>query len=129
MHAVTDALRATVREVYRRSTISTRRDSHTLHLISTETLRQGVWGVRIRSVRPQQLRCETVHLIDHVLELSLGGVLAQRAHDSPQLLGGDGTVAILVEEGESLLELSDLLLRQLICAAFPSKIASCNQGG
>ena len=110
MHAVTDALRAIVREVYRRSTISTRRDSHTLHLISTETLRKGVWGVRIRSVRPQQLRCETVHLIDHVLELSLGGVLAKRAHDRAQLLGGDSAIAVLVEERECLLVLGDLFL-------------------
>ena len=33
---------------------------------------------------------------------------------SSQLLGGDGAVSILVEEGECLLELSDLLLSQLI---------------
>lgn len=30
-----------------------------------------------------------VNLVDHVLQLGLGGVLAQRAHDSAQLLGGD----------------------------------------
>lgn len=30
-----------------------------------------------------------VNLVDHVLQLRLGGVLAQRAHDSAQLLGGD----------------------------------------
>ena len=30
-----------------------------------------------------------VNLVDHVLQLRLGGVLAQRAHDSTQLLGGD----------------------------------------
>ena len=55
------------------------------------------------------------HLIDHVLELSLGGVLSQRTHDSPQLLGCDGAVTILVEKGESLLKLGNLLFRQLIC--------------
>ena len=31
-----------------------------------------------------------------------------------ELLGGDGPVPVLVEEGESLLELGDLLLRQLV---------------
>ena len=33
---------------------------------------------------------------------------------SSQLLGGDGAVSVLVEQGECLLELSDLLLGQLI---------------
>jgi hypothetical protein len=35
----------------------------------------------------------SVHLVDHVLELRLAGVLAERAHDSAQLLGGDLTCA------------------------------------
>lgn len=30
-----------------------------------------------------------VNLVDHVLELGLAGVLAERAHDGTQLLGGD----------------------------------------
>lgn len=34
------------------------------------------------------------HLVDHVLELGLGGVLAKRAHDSAELLGGDGSIAV-----------------------------------
>merc|ERR1712057_40607 len=55
-----------------------------------------------------------IDLIDHVVELSLGGVLAEGAHDSAQLLRGDGTIAVLVEEGEGLLELSNLLLGKLI---------------
>ncbi len=50
------------------------------------------------------------HLVDHVLQLGLGRVLTQRAHDSSQLLGGDGAITVLVEKGERLLELSDLLL-------------------
>ena len=33
---------------------------------------------------------------------------------SSQLLGGDGAISVLVEQGECLLELSDLLLGQLI---------------
>jgi hypothetical protein len=34
-----------------------------------------------------------IHLVDHVLELRLAGVLAERAHDGAQLLGGDLTCA------------------------------------
>lgn len=30
-----------------------------------------------------------IHLVDHVLELRLAGILAERAHDGAQLLGGD----------------------------------------
>merc|ERR1711910_189913 len=55
-----------------------------------------------------------VHLVDHVLQLGLCGVLAQGPHHRSELLGGDGAVAILVEEGERLLELRDLLLGQLV---------------
>ena len=69
-------------------------------------------------------------LVDHVLQLSLCGILAQRAHHGPQLLSGrnsrgiafqvlhqdfpclgsNGSIAILVEQGEGLLELGNLLL-------------------
>jgi hypothetical protein len=31
----------------------------------------------------------SIDLVDHVLELRLGGVLAQGAHDSAEFLGGD----------------------------------------
>lgn len=55
-----------------------------------------------------------VDLVNHVLQLALGGVLAKRAHDGAQLLGGDGAVAVLVEQREGLLELGDLLLGQLV---------------
>lgn len=34
-------------------------------------------------------RSVSVHLVHHVLELGFGGVLAQRAHHSPQLLRRD----------------------------------------
>lgn len=40
----------------------------------------------------------SVHLVDHVLEFSLGGVLSQRAHDSSKLFGGDGAIAVLVKQ-------------------------------
>lgn len=30
-----------------------------------------------------------IHLVDHILQLRFGRVLAQRAHDGAQLLGGD----------------------------------------
>lgn len=46
-----------------------------------------------------------VHLIDHVLQLCLSGVLPQRAHDCAQFFGGDGAVPILIKQGERLLEL------------------------
>jgi hypothetical protein len=60
---------------------------------------------------PQSVRePSSPYLVDHVLELSLGRVLAERAHDSAQLLRGDGTVTILVEQGEDLLDLGNLLL-------------------
>jgi len=55
------------------------------------------------------------HLVDHVLKLRLGRVLAERAHDSAKLLRGDGAVTILVEQGECLLELGNLLL----CSGMP----------
>merc|ERR1712022_30243 len=48
---------------------------------------------------------------------SASGVLAEGAHHGSQLLGGDGTVAILVEEGESLLELGDLFLGECVGGA------------
>ena len=98
-------------------------------------------------------------LVNHVLELSLRGVLAERAHDldgeggggvrgsggwrgeqpqgygqragkggggrySAKLLGGDSAVTILVEKGESLLELSNLLLSKLVCAPHNVGVAS-----
>ena len=43
-----------------------------------------------------------IRLVDHVLELSLGRVLAEGPHHGAELLGGDGTIAVLVEEGEGL---------------------------
>jgi len=43
-----------------------------------------------------------VDLVDHVLKVGLGGVLSQRAHDGAELLGGDGAIAILIEEREGL---------------------------
>merc|ERR1719456_2060168 len=55
-----------------------------------------------------------IDLIDHVLQLSLSGVLAQRAHHRAKLLGRNGAIAILVEEREGLLELSNLLLGELV---------------
>ena len=42
---------------------------------------------------------------------------------SAKLLGGDSPVAILVEKGEGLLELSDLLLSKLVCNPEPSSSA------
>ena len=36
-----------------------------------------------------------VDLVDHVLQLCLGGVLSQRPHHCAELLGGDGAIAVL----------------------------------
>jgi hypothetical protein len=55
-----------------------------------------------------------VDLVDHVLKLGFSRVLSERPHDGSQLLCGDGSIAILVEQGECLLEFGDLLFRQLI---------------
>ena len=47
----------------------------------------------------------SINLVDHVLQLSLGGILTQWPHDCSQLLGSDGAVSILVKQWERLLEL------------------------
>lgn len=31
----------------------------------------------------------SIDLVDHILQLGLGGVLAERSHDGTELLGGD----------------------------------------
>jgi len=41
-----------------------------------------------------------VHLVNHVDEFLLGGVLSQGAHHGAQLLGGDRPVTVLVEHVE-----------------------------
>lgn len=46
----------------------------------------------------------SIHFVDHVLKVSLGRVLAEGAHDCAELLGGDGAIAILIEQGEGLCE-------------------------
>jgi hypothetical protein len=56
----------------------------------------------------------SIHLVDHVSELSIGGVLAKRSHHSSELFRGDGSVSVFVEQREGLLELSDLFFSQLI---------------
>lgn len=40
-----------------------------------------------------------INFVDHVLQLSLGRVLPERAHDSSELLGGDGAIAVCVACG------------------------------
>ena len=46
-----------------------------------------------------------VDLVDHLHELGLCWVLAQRPHDHAQLFGGDVAVAVLVEQLEGVAEL------------------------
>merc|ERR1711884_450913 len=55
-----------------------------------------------------------IDFVDHVLKFSLCRILAKRSHHCSKLLGGDCAIAILVEQGECLFELSDLLLSQLV---------------
>ena len=45
---------------------------------------------------------------------NLSGKLGNRETHRSELLGGDGAISVLVEEGEGLLELGDLLLGQLV---------------
>ena len=40
------------------------------------------------------------YFVDHVLELGLGGVLAERSHDGSELLGGNGTIAVCGGQGK-----------------------------
>ncbi|RUS78963.1 hypothetical protein EGW08_013265, partial [Elysia chlorotica] len=63
-------------------------------------------GQELREIDHRQLTI-SVNLVDHVLQLGLRRVLAQRAHHSSQLFRGDGAVAVLVEQAESLFEFCD----------------------
>lgn len=56
------------------------------------------WIGAIQHVSLKDVLTVCVHFVDHVLQLSLCGVLAQRAHDCAQFFGGDGTIAVLVKE-------------------------------
>ena len=56
----------------------------------------------------------SINFIDHILEFSFCGVLAERSHDCSQFLGGDGAVTIFIEEGEGLFELGNLFFSQLV---------------
>ena len=55
-----------------------------------------------------------VDLVDHVLKFCFCGVLSEGAHDGAQLFGGDGAIAVLVEQRKRLFELGDLFLSQLV---------------
>ena len=70
----------------------------------------------MRLSRRSRRKCQQPHLIDHVLQLGLRGVLTERTHHGSQLLGRDRAITILVEQGEGLLELSNLLLGKLVCS-------------
>ena len=52
---------------------------------------QGAWQGRGRTREVDGAVVVGIDLVDHVLELRLAGVLAERAHDSAELLGGDLT--------------------------------------
>merc|ERR1712057_41647 len=54
-----------------------------------------------------------IDLVDYVVQLGLRGGLAKRTQDGAQLLGGDGSIAVLVEKQESLLEFGNLFVGEL----------------
>ena len=56
-------------------------------------------------------------LVDELLDLGLGGVLSERAHDVADEGDGDLAVAAVVVEQEGLLELRDLVLGERHAAA------------
>jgi hypothetical protein len=57
------------------------------------------------------------------LELGFGGVLTERPHDGAEFFGGDGAVAVFVEEGEGLFEFCDARLDEaLVMIAIPLRL-------
>merc|ERR1711865_848938 len=89
------------------------------HLEGLLDLLLGVGVLHLASHQVEELweidgaRTISINLVDHVLELSFSRVLAKGAHDGAELLGGNGTITILVEQGECLLEFSNLFLGKL----------------
>ena len=49
-----------------------------------------------------------VDLVDHVPEFGLCEPLAKKVQDGNDVLGGDGSIAVLVEEGEDVLQFGNL---------------------
>jgi hypothetical protein len=79
-------------------------------LSTTHTLLSAAAGSK-QSKKYSTAECQQrLYLVNHVLKLGLSRVLAERAHHRAQLLGGDSAVTILVEQGERLLKLGNLLL-------------------
>lgn len=58
----------------------------------------------VHMLKASQVLTISIHLIDHILQLCLCGILSQRAHDSPQFFGGDGPITIFVKEWKCLFE-------------------------
>ena len=76
------------------------------HKTGTEDARKGdAAHLHLSRHEGQELRevdgavAVDVDLVDHVLELSLRRVLAERSHHRAELARGDGPIAVLVEEG------------------------------
>lgn len=68
----------------------------------------------LKKKKPWRKSTISINFVDHVLQLSLCGILSKRPHDSAQFLGSDGAIAILIEQRKGLFEFGNLLLRQLI---------------
>jgi hypothetical protein len=65
-----------------------------------------------------------VHLVDHVLQLGLGGVLTQGAHHGAELLGRDLTIAIFVLCCTSRALVSEATKPRLL--VYPKAIQTCD---
>jgi hypothetical protein len=61
-----------------------------------------------------KLRTVGIDLVDHVLQFCFCGVLSEGPHHRSQFLGGDRSIAVLVEKRERFFELGDLFLSQLV---------------
>jgi len=46
-------------------------------------------------------RGKMAHLVDHILKLSLGGVLSQRSHNGTKLLSRDSSITIYIHQPSS----------------------------
>lgn len=82
-------------------------------LIPSKAVKTATKKIISRQIRKGKITI-SIDLVDHVLQLGLCRVLPERPHDSSQFFGSDGAIAVLIEQRKGLLELGDLLLRQLI---------------
>ena len=77
----------------------------------TKKILERKYLILVSSLFPSYLSVSIdINLADHIVELLRRGLLAEGVHDGAELLGADGAVPVLVEQGEGLPELRGLLL-------------------